>query len=106
MDEGMPAQGFHSQAISPALSLTAFRALPAAQLQPSCAPTHPSKLQKQLILLSRGRALQCSFLQRLRGKQRGWKEASLGKGPALTHPHMVTTAATQGFYQEPHRGAF
>lgn len=107
MDEGMPAQDFHSQAISPALPFKCFQS-PTSCSASAFLDSHPTQqIVKTANPAVKGQSSPgCTFLQRLRGKQRGWKEASLGKGPPLTHPHMVSTAATQGFYQEPHRGAF
>lgn len=93
MEEGMPAQDFHSQAISPALPLTAFRALPAAQLQLFCTPTQPNKLWKQLILLSRGRALQGAPSSRGSGTNReGGRRPALARVPLW---HILTWSALQ-----------
>lgn len=73
MDERTPGQDFHSQAIPPALLLTAFTALPAAQPQPFCTPPPPAQqIGNTVNPPVKGQSSSVrTFLQRPTGKHRG-----------------------------------
>lgn len=90
MGEGTPGQVFHSQKIPPALHLTAFLALTAAQLQPFCIPLPlPSNGNRANSPLKR-QSSSAHHLPPEADRQSGWKEA-LARAP---HWHILTRSST------------